>query len=234
MVEQPNNPPHRRIHRYDVILVLAALALIAAFLPDAFYFNGLSKAPTKLSAERAAAMLRQLRLFAPILAVVAVALWWAVRKLAPEIGAHFDFKSKIATRLLQLHFLIFIPTIAYWFFYGAYWLTIPEAQRQQEMLVVPWHNNLLDVVAQLRRQIPEDASVLLILEQPGTISYASYFNAYLYPRKVYLHRREPDQDRITRADVKVKELREAGIGWIITYSGPREFHVDQLRVERIR
>jgi len=139
----------------------------------------------------------------------------------------------MAALLLHIHFLIFIPTIAFWFFYGTYWLTVPEAQWKQELLVVPWHNDLPDVMARLRRQIPEDASVLLILERPGTISYVAYFNTYLYPRKVYVYRRESNQGRITRADVNIDELKGAGIGWIITYGGPREFHADQLRVEQL-
>ncbi|MBI3951785.1 MAG: hypothetical protein HY314_15155 [Acidobacteria bacterium] len=230
---EPTGKTHPRFHRYDVILGLAALALLSVLLPDAVYLNLLTKTRITLDAERAAAMLQQFRLLAAIMAIVALALWWAARKLAPEIQSHFDFKPKFATLLLQLHFFIFIPTIAFWFFYTTYRLTVPEPQWRREQQVVPWHNDLPDAVARLRHQIPEDASVLLILEQPGTISYAAYFNTYLYPRKVYVFRHASNQGRTTRADVNVEQMHDAGIGWIITYSGPREFDIHQLKVERI-
>ncbi len=232
-MERPNRTSGLQIHLYDMLLAMSMLSLVAAVVPNAVYLKGLAEFHIRLDGERAAGLLQQLRWYAPILTIVASALWWVTRRLATEIRASFDFNSRIAAWLLPLHFLLFVPTIAFGVYYGAYWLATPESRWREEVRVVPWHRDLPDVVMQLRQQIPKDASVLLILEQPGTISYAAYFNAYLYPRKVYIHRRSSDQGRIMRADVDVGEMRDSGIGWIITYSGPRVFEADQLRVEPI-
>jgi hypothetical protein len=133
--------------------------------------------------------------------------------------------------LMQLHFLLFVPTVAFWIFYGAYWLNAAESRWQEEIKVVPWHHDLPHRLEELRHQIPEHTSVLLILEKPGTISYAPFFNTHLYPRKVYVHRRDPNQGRVTRDDVNMNDLRQQGIEWVITYSGPREFDATQLKIE---
>jgi hypothetical protein len=136
--------------------------------------------------------------------------------------------------LLQLHFLIFVPTLAYWFYYAYYWVTVSDAEWEEESRIVPWHNNWRQAIEQLREQIPESDSVLLILERRGTVSYGPFFNYYLYPRKVFIYRSELERERITRADVNLDEVRKAGVRWVLTYSGPREFDADQLRLERIK
>ncbi|MCS6804802.1 MAG: hypothetical protein RMM98_08805 [Acidobacteriota bacterium] len=207
--------------------------LLLRFVPDATYLTWLSALGMALPAERLPATLPQFRLYATILAGVLCGLWFIQHKWLGCFLPHFNSASKWTRRLLQLHFALFIPTIAFWVFYGVYWISATEAQWQEEIKLVPWHHDLMPQLQQLRQQIPEDASVLLILEQPGTISYAAFFNSYLYPRKVYMHRRELEQARITRDDVNTDEARRYGISWILTYSGPRAFDARQLKLEQL-
>lgn len=227
--------PHRLIRFcfHHILLVLAGFVLVLGFVPDVIYIRWLSPIGATLSAERLQAMLPQFRLYAPMLAGVLGGLWFIHRRWQTRSLADCNLASRWTLRLMWLHFVLFIPTIAFWAFYGVYWISATETQRQEEITPVPWHDNLMPRLQELRQQIPEQASVLLILEQPGTISYAAFFNSYLYPRKVYMHLRDPARGRITRDDVNTDEIRQYGIDWILTYSGPRAFDARQLRVEKL-
>lgn len=227
--------PHRPIRFCfnHILLVPAGLVLVLGFVPDAIYIRWLFPIGATLSAERLQAMLPQFRLYAPMLAGVFCCLWFVQRRWSSDIPSHFSFASRWTPRLMWLHFLLFTPTIAFWAFYGVYWTSATETQRQEEIKLVPWHYDLMPQLQQLCQQIPEHASVLLILEQPGTISYAAFFNSYLYPRKVYMHLRDPARGRITRDDVNTDEIRQYGIDWMLTYSGPRAFDARQLKIEKL-
>lgn len=221
-------------HWYDALLGLTVFCLVLEFLPDTVYLYVLAAVGPSMESTRLHALLEQVRLFMPMMALASAILWWGMKRVAPEFRMWFDMRPRILALLFRLHLLVIIPTVAYWFFYSVYWWTASEAQWKRELRVVPWHRDLSEAVTRLRQRIPEEASLLLILEQGGTSSYAAYFNAALYPRKVYVYRRRPERAKVTRVDVDVNRLRRAGIQWIITYRGPREFHLDQLSVESLQ
>jgi hypothetical protein len=226
---------YSKVKLYDLLLVLAFFSLLVALLPESVYRRLLSlvRAVASIPENRLHDLLERLPTYALITALIAFILWWVIRKLAPEIRAQFAFKSKLVSVLLQLHLLIFVPTLAYWFFYVYYAVTVSEAEWNQELNIVPWHNDCRQVIEQVRQQIPESDAVLLILEGRGTTSYGPFFNYHLYPRKVYIYRPDPVRGKITRTDINLDGVKKAGIRWILTYSGPRQFQADQLRLERI-
>lgn len=219
---------------YDALLGLAIFCLILGLLPDGVYLHILVALGPSVESARLHALPGQMRLFMPMMVLASAILWWGMRKTAPEFQMWFDMRPRILALLFRLHVLIIVPTVAYWLFYGVYWWTASEAQWKQEIRLVPWHRDLSDAIARLRQRIPEEASLLLILERRGTSSYAAYFNAALYPRRVYVYRRQPGRVKVTRAEVDVNRLRQLGIDWIVTYRGPHEFHLDQLSVEPLR
>jgi hypothetical protein len=178
-------------------------------------------------------LLDQLPKYSIMTGLISILLWLFVRRLAPEIRAHFGVKSRLVAWLLQLHLLLFVPTMGYWLYYVYYWATASDEAWAEEAVVVPWHRNLKQVAAEYARQIPEGDSVLLVLEELGTANYAPFINYYLYPRKTYIYPPGSGNGKTTRQNVQLEDLKISGIRWILTYSGPREFDASRLRLERV-
>lgn len=227
----------RRWRLVDLLLVIVVACGIAGLMPDRNYLAASQLAGKWLALDNArlGPMLQEARVFAGLMAAVAFAAWALVRRLHAELTARLQMRSVALSVLVQLHFLFFLPAVAYWFYYSYRYVTAPEEAWREEVKVVPWHRDFDEVMERCRMLIPEGDGVLVSFRGPGTASYVPFVNARLYPRKVFVANLEEDgppgnESRRTRY---INKLRASGIRWVVNYRGPREFDSRQFTVDRL-
>jgi hypothetical protein len=160
------------------------------------------------------------------------------------------YKSKLLKSIFAIHLIIFCSVVSWWLRYINHYIHSYYGKSNEEIIQTgnnPLQANILSFVHRCRKEIPEDANVLLLIK--GKPRARSYFhlnlNYLLYPRKIYIHFPLASSSSLTQQEEWVHEYMSSGISlesidieslkhkdihWIIAYSDERYFPLEKAEI----